>query len=669
MKNKKTKKPNKNFARGKSKKPNKGGRSAFSHKAGVRNEKHVDSNTVIKQGRIDYNARGYAFLVPNDNSGDVYISAENLNGAIHDDEVTIKIISSRRGAGEGEVIKIDRRLRENVVGRFIAVGESGGYIQPDDVHYPQSIYVPKSMSLNARHGEKVVAKLVTFLDRNMQAKIIEVLGYPSADVDVVSIIRAYNLYETFPRAVTTEAENLSREIDFSARRDFTRDFVITIDGDDSKDFDDAVSLVKTANGWRLSVHIADVSHYVKSGSKIDSEALKRGTSVYLCDRVLPMLPFRLSNDLCSLIENEPRLTLSLIINLSSSGEVLSHEICEGVIINKARLTYTQVADFLDGGLTCDKLKGALDMLSDMRTLALTLRQKRFERGNIEFDIPEVKITLDKNGKVIDVSKKQQLISHKIIEEFMLLANETVAKQFYDKKVPFVFRAHASPPPEKEESLKNFLHALNINFDSSGATPRDYAKLLSSVDESVASVVNRVTLRSMSKATYQPKNTGHFGLSADYYCHFTSPIRRYPDLMIHRIIKAYAHGGVASTKRYESEVGEVSKISSERERLAELAERKVDDLKKAEYMSDKIGEESCGIISGVTEWGIFVELDNGIEGLIRTEGLPYGNTEYVFNSDLIKLTSAKYTFKLGDALKIKVASVYGDKINFDFVSFI
>ena len=622
------------------------------------------------QGRIDASGKGFGFLIRDDGGEDVFIPARDMNTALGGDRVICERTGNSRGGGEARVIEIIERANESIVGTFHAEGNFG-VVVADNPRLGTDIFVKAERSGGARDGEKVVVKILSYPPlRRPDGEVIEVLGYPDeSGVDVLSIIRSYDLREEFPHAVTEEAAAVPDSVlpeMLEGRKDFRDELIITIDGDDSRDFDDAVTVRKLDNGqWRLGVHIADVAEYVRAGSKLDREAYSRGTSVYFPDRVLPMLPEKLSNGICSLNEGEDRLTLSVIMYIDNLGNVVRHKISEGVIRSAARMTYSNVAQILDGNEElCEKYAFLVPMLSEMKTLAELLRNKRTARGNIEFDIPECKIVLDEEGRVTDVARYTQLVSHKIIEEFMLACNEKVAERFVKEKAPFVFRAHAVPPAEKVQTLIGFASALGLTFHGNVNAPQsiDFARFLSSLDDKVAGVVNRVALRSMSKATYEPNNIGHFGLAAPYYCHFTSPIRRYPDLMIHRIIKDFLRGGDKVFKKYADTVAEVSKHSSDREKLAETAERKVDDLKKADYMRGKVGERYSGVISGVTEWGIFVELENTVEGLVRTENLP--GEGYVFNPDLFRLDSPMHTFKLGDELNIVVSKVTGDRVSFE-----
>lgn len=618
-------------------------------------------------GTLDGNPKGFAFFVSDLGGDDLFIPASRLNGAMHGDRVEVRLVpSNRRGSGEAEVVSVLSRGFTTVVGKY----ESSlkfGFVRPDNARISKDIYIPTERSMGAKSGQKVVCEIKDYpAGRSPIGAVCEILGYPDdKDVDVLSIIRSYGLRSQFPADVMKEAREKPQTVseeEMRGRRDFRGDAVITIDGDDSKDFDDAVSLSKSGANYRLSVHIADVTHYVKAGTKLDDEASERATSVYLCDRVLPMLPVELSNGICSLNEGEDRLTLSVIMDIDNVGNIVTSEVCEGVIRSRHRMTYAQAAAVVDGDEAVrEQFADVKDMLDEMYKLSQLLLLKRKKRGTIEFDLSESKIVMDENGKVVDVRRYPILKSNGMIEEFMLAANESVAEKFCKMKVPFVYRGHETPSAEKLQTLVNFLSALGITFrgDMNRPKPADFAALLSGVDDSVKAVVNRVTLRSMMKASYVPDNIGHFGLAAEFYCHFTSPIRRYPDLAIHRIIKDILHGG--NPKKYTNFVSDVSKHSSEREKLAESAERDVDDLKKAEFMSGKIGEKYDGVISGVTEWGVFVELENSVEGLVRTANLPDG--DYVYNRDLMRLDSSQNSYRIGDKMRIVVEGVDGSRINF------
>ncbi len=609
-------------------------------------------------GTIQGSGKGYAFFIPDDNSGDLFVPSGALNGAIHGDTVTAVRTGYRRGHGEAEVVKILKRGVINIVGVF-----DGKYVVCTE-RALGDVKADTHGGLVVRPGEKVVATLIKGSEP-LKCKITEVLGTQGdTEADIMGIIRGANLYETFPNRVEKEAFDLPDEVEpemITGRRDFRDDTVITIDGATSKDFDDAICVERTKKGYRLCVHIADVAEYVTECSKLDKEAAKRGTSVYFADRVLPMLPESLSNGICSLNEGVDRLTLSCIMEYNAEGEQINHTIVEGVIRSKARMTYDS-AEKIIGGDSDERAKYGViaDMLDVAAELARILNAKRMARGSVEFDIEESEIIMGEGGKVVDVKKRSRLFSHKLIEEFMLAANETVAEHFQKRKVPFVYRVHEIPPAEKVESLNDFLGPLGLKI-ADKPKPVDYAHLIENLDESVKGVVNRVALRSMSKAAYKPECLGHFGLAAEYYCHFTSPIRRYPDLVIHRIIKYILHGGKEADKKYGEFVRYAAIVSSEREKVADDAERKVDDLLKAKFMQDKIGEEFDAVISGVTEWGLFAELPNSVEGMIRVESLPGGG--YDFDPKRLLVKNQSRSFKLGDTVRIKVLAVNFDKVAF------
>lgn len=637
------------------------------HSCAAPMKKALNKNLIA--GKIDASGKGFGFLIRDDGGDDLFIAASDMNTALGGDSVLCEQVGYNRGAGEARVVQIVERANVNIVGTFRIDGNVGTVV-PDNSRLGSDIFIKSNNSMGARGGQKVVARILRYAPlRRPEGEVVEVLGYADDDgVNELSIIRSYDLHEEFPEAVINECRDIPDIVSKAVaakRKDYRDELIITIDGDDSRDFDDAVTLSRTKDGlYRLGVHIADVAEYVRRGTELDKEAFNRGTSVYFPSTVIPMLPLSLSNGICSLNEGEDRLTLSVIMYVDNLGNIVKHKIREGVIRSRARMTYSKVAAILDGDPElCARYEFLLPMLKLMKELAELLRNKRTARGNIEFDIPECKIVLDEHGKVTDIVKCRQLISHKIIEEFMLACNETVAEEFANLKAPFVFRAHAAPPAEKVQSLISFISALGLTFTGNINEPQsiDFARFLGGLDEKVSAVVNRVALRSMSKATYEPRNTGHFGLAAPFYCHFTSPIRRYPDLMIHRIIKDYMHNGDKAFKKYVDEVGEVSKHSSGREKIAEAAERKADDALKAEYMRSHVGEQYTGVISGVTEWGIFVELPNTVEGLIRTENLP--GEGYVFNPDTFRLDSPQRTFKLGDTLNVTVEKVVGDRVSF------
>ena len=611
-----------------------------------------------KEGILHGTGRGYMFFVPDDNSGDLFIAEDDLRGAMHGDRVIAKKISSHKGNGEGKVVKIIERTKSV----FVAIARKG-HCYPTEKGMPYSVSIIRENSVDYEEGDVVVARLL--FDEPRFCYVTERLGKSGiTDTDILAIIRSFALEETFPSYVMNEVASTPSVVtqnDLYERTDFRENTVITIDGAHSKDFDDAIEVVKKEDGYLLYVHIADVAHYVSANSKIDKEALKRGTSVYFADRVIPMLPEALSNGICSLNEGEDRLTLSVIMGFDNEGNRNSTKICEGVIRSKARMTYDEVNEILNGNETlCKKYAPIVEMLNNAKDLASILKENRINRGAVEFDLTETEFEFDKDKNVIGLHPLKRLISHSIIEEFMLSANEAVAYKFFKKGAPFVYRVHEAPPEEKVDALIEFLASLDIKFTKE-PTGADYARLLSKTDENLVSVVSRVALRSMSKADYRPDCKGHFGLSAQYYCHFTSPIRRYPDLAIHRIIKSSLKGQTLSV--YKDWVKTVSIKSSEREKVADEAERKVDDLLKAKFMKDKIGQEYDGIISGVTDRGLFVELENSVEGMVKVE---YMRGYYVYNEKLLTLSCGLKCFRLGDKVRIRVEAIDVDKIAFALV---
>ena len=637
-----------------------------------------DDNLI--KGVLQGNAKGFAFFIPEDSKiKDVFIAPKNLRGALHGDTVFVRLlIKGEELSDEGEVVDILKRGAENVVGTYKSSG-SFGFVIPDDRRFFKDVFIAGKKSLAAKEGQKVVAKITLYPkdNKNPEGEIIEILGFSvEHDVDVLSIIRSHNLYEEFEDEVLYQAKDVPSEVleDEIAKREDLRDITtITIDGFDAKDLDDAISIEENEDGtFRLGVHIADVTHYVKEDSALDKEALKRGTSVYFPDRVYPMLPKELSNGICSLNPKVNRLTLSVFINIARNGDIISHRITKGVIKTTERMTYSSVTKILEKDpQEVEKYKHIIKDLKNFEILARSLIRKRKLRGSIDMDLPEFKIIIGDDGNISEIVPYPRTISHRVIEEFMILANETVAEHVTKLQLPFIYRVHEKPSLEKVEDFKKFLLGFNLTLPgkSENTHPRDYAKLIDKMEnEPYFYVVNRVMLRTMMKAKYSGENVGHFGLSSKCYCHFTSPIRRYPDLMIHRIIK-YSIDGLLNPKkidRLKRKVAEYSYQSSERERVAELAERDVDDYYKTKYMKNHIGEEFDGIISSVKEFGFFVELSNTIEGLVKIDSLP--NDKYVYNEQKLTMSGKKNIFTIGDKVKIKVAGadMVMRKIDFELV---
>lgn len=615
-------------------------------------------NSKFLKGEVRANERGFAFVVTD--KGDFFIPPRCVNGALNGDTVIIEKIKSLKGStDEAQIVKILVRKNVKVVGTFD--GDNGyGFVIPDDKNLCIDVYIPIKKTMGAKKGDKVVALITEYPEkrRNPEGKIIEILGRKfDLKAEELSIIKSYDYELDFPEKVVKELEKVPSfvsESELIGRVDYTNDLIVTIDGEDSRDFDDAVCVKKHKNFYELGVHIADVSHYVNFNSSIGKEAFKRTTSVYFPERVIPMLPKKLSNGICSLNENELRLTLSVVMKINFSGEVIGFDINKGYIRSKKRLTYTEVQAVIDGeGVNLDK--ELIKSIKLMRELQLILTDKRNARGNIDLDVKESHISVDANGE-ISVEQRRSKQAYKVIEEFMIITNETVAEYIFYMNLPFIYRVHEKPSPEKTETFKNFLKILGITvkWNSETCHPKDYQTLLDLVrDKPMFTVVNKVMLRSMQKAKYSPENIGHFGLSSKCYTHFTSPIRRLPDLVIHKIIKSVLDGEDV-TKKYSSLVTEASNVSSINERKADEAERTMDDFYKCRYMKKFIGYEFDAVISGVTNFGVFVELENTVEGLVKVEKLPRGN--YQYDEKTFSLRSGKRSYTLGDSVKVVVLGV-------------
>lgn len=615
---------------------------------------------LILEGTIQGNERGYGFFIPDDkNIEDFFVSHGDLRGALHCDRVLAQCEYSGSDRTFAKVLKVLERGCPYVVGTYFST-KSGGFVQPDDKKFSNDVFIKGFKGLYAKSGDKVVCKIMAYPHRkNPEGIIVEILGRQFVrSAEVKSIIRAYNLQDDFSKQIKTTLKNFQQptEQDFANREDFRNLNCFTIDGEDSRDFDDAVSIKQLKNGFELGVHIADVSHYVKDGSILDQEAFKRGTSVYFPESVIPMLPEKLSNNLCSLMEGVDRLTLSCIMQIDNKGEVLFAQVKPSVINSKARLTYKQVQNMLDGNLQeIDKFSKVYDDIVLMDKLADIISAKRISNNYVDLDAKESAISVV-NGK-INVDFAPRYKAHCIIEEFMILANVSVAKLFTLQKLPFVYRIHEKPDENKYFDLIEFVKSLGVTVPfSEKISTKSYNDILEKCKDNKAySIINKVMIRSMQKAKYSKINKGHFGLNEELYCHFTSPIRRYPDLFVHRIIKDFlAKGEGFVNKKYSSVLDAVSNQSSETERNAMEAERAMEDYYKILYLSDYIGQEFDGIISGVTNFGIFVELQNSIEGLCKLETLP--GKHYDYNPQHLTLSNGRQTYKFGDSVKIKVAGI-------------
>ena len=626
----------------------------------------------LLKGTLTGNERGFAFFAPENSQrfeSDLFIPHKNLGGALHGDTVLVEHIFERSD-DEGRVIKILERGLTQVVGIFRR-NKKSGYLIPDEKRFATEIYIPLSTCFNIPSGVKAVAKITSYpYGKAPGGEIVEVLGEEDDFfAEELSIIRSYNLREEFPAAVEKEANKQANrkitEEDLRARRDFRDKLIVTIDGEDTRDIDDAISLEKAGDDYLLGVHIADVTHYVGYRSILDEEAFERGTSVYFPDRVLPMLPRALSNGICSLNEGEDRLTLSCLMRVNKKGVVVSSEIVEGIIRSAHKMTYTEVTAILDGDKEITQkyadVKDMVVLFKELTDILLTMRDKK---GSISLDVKEAKIILDNDE--IKIPDYQRVFAYQIIEAFMVLANETVAEYMHGIEAPFVYRVHEKPNEEKATTFRAFAQTLGLNarFSVDDVKPYDYQKLLKSAEGlPTYSVLNRVMLRSMQKAKYSPENLGHFGLASGCYCHFTSPIRRYPDLCIHRIIKEVINGGYArALEVYGEFVERAADQSSDRERKATDAERDVDDLYMTMYMSERIGEEYDAVISGVTSFGLFAELPNTVEGFIPMESL-YGT--YKYDADRFCIVGEFGTYSISEEIRIKVIDVDFDRRRTEF----
>lgn len=627
-------------------------------------------------GKFVSHRKGFGFVESDEEyTQDLFIPADNVNTAMHNDRVIAEIVTpatdDRRA--EGKIIKVVKREVTEVVGLF-QPSKNFGFVVPDNKKFNQDIYIPKKFFSGAKENDKVVVEITVWPseDRKPEGKIIEVLGQKGErGVEIDSIVKAHGLPEEFPKKVLDEAEFVAVPIpeEEIQRRFDIRDLkTFTIDGEDAKDLDDAVSIEKLPNGnFKLGVHIADVTHYVREKSKLDKEALKRATSVYLVDKVIPMLPKTLSNGMCSLNPFEDKLTLSIFMEINDKGEVVKHDIHESVINSKARMTYTEVSDILekDDPLLKKTFSHMVDEFKMSEELARILMKRRERRGSIDFDFPEAKIILNKDGEVVDIKHYERRISNRIIEEFMLISNETIAEHYFWLGLPFVYRVHETPSAEKMEQLSKFV--ATFGYTIKGDLEDVHPKALQAIVENIKGkreeeAISTILLRSLKQARYEPTCLGHFGLAAKYYCHFTSPIRRYPDLQIHRIIKEQLNNKINQKRQDQlSNIVEyASTQSSERERAAELAERDVHDYYKACYMADKVGQEFEGTISSVTNFGMFVELENTIEGLVRLANM--ADDYYIYDDMTYTIIGerTKKTFRIGDPVRIRV-----DRVNVDF----
>ena len=640
-----------------------------------KNEKlFLSSAKNLIKGTINGNSRGFAFCIPEDDTkDDVFIAGVNLRDALHGDTVLISTKSGHEGKTEGVVEKILERGIKTVVGT-IQVFQKFAFVVPDNKKILKDVYIKKGFELGAKNGDKVFVRITSYDGRNLTGSVIEILGRGEGNVntDVLSIVRSYELIEEFSKPLLDMCKRMPQSVDankYPNRLDLRNEIIFTIDGDDTKDFDDAVSLVKDGENYVLGVHIADVGEYVKRDSLLDEEAFERGTSVYFPNSVLPMLPKELSNGICSLNPNEDRLTLSCIVKIDKDGKILNHKICESIICSNERMTYKNVTKIIEGDKElCERYKKIVPTLNLMAELNSKLENVRKLRGEIDFDLPEAKIILDDKLEVVELSKKPRTVSERLIESFMLVANEVVAEHFKKLGIPFVYRIHEVPTTDKIKAFNDFAGAMNyhLSYEGTEIKPIDIQKFMAKIeDDEKRKIINSVLLRSMQKAKYSSQCLGHFGLAAKYYCHFTSPIRRYPDLTIHRIIKDHLNNRLneKSLRELKEFVIKSSAKSSEREVLAQRAERDVDDYFKCRYMRNRVGEEFDATISSVTNFGFFVELENTVEGLVSVATLK--GSAYEYNEKSLVLSNGIRRFRIGDKVRVKITNVNLAERNIDF----
>lgn len=638
------------------------------------------------EGIFRANEKGYGFVEAEGMEEDLFIPSGSVNKALNGDTVQVVIFKKKEGTkrAEAKVVKIVKRDKETVVGIF-QKSKNFGFVVPDDKKFGTDIFISKSKCKEAKNNDKVVAKILKYPEngKNAEGEIIEILGNVNqAGVDMLSVIKEFDLPNEFPSFVKEEAESIPQEInqeDIKSRKDLRDNIIFTIDGEDAKDLDDAVCVSKNEDGnYVLDVHIADVSYYVKEDSKLDKEAIKRGTSVYMFDRVIPMLPFELSNGICSLNAGKDRFALSCSMEIDSKGNVISSEVYKSVIKVTERMTYTNVNKIINNEdeEVLSKYSKYITNFKLMEELAIILKNRRLQAGYLNLDIPESKIILDENGRVIDVKKYETTFANEIIEQFMLTANETIAEKFYWLDAPFIYRVHEEPDYDKIQETNKFLFNIGekIKANKDNIRPRAFSDVLEKLKGTeYEKVISTLILRTLKIAKYENENKGHFGIASKYYCHFTSPIRRYPDLFIHRVISEYLSNNynLSETRiaELENKAKKYAESSSETEKIATKAERDAEDIKKAEFMENKIGEEYIGIVSSITSFGMFVELENTVEGLIRFENM--GNEYFIYDENRKQLIGERTNriFKIGDQVEIRVieANKMLRKVAFELVS--
>ena len=629
--------------------------------------KYIKGEAKHLRGIFQANARGFGFVTVEGEPEDIFIGEEDMGGAMQGDEVEVAITKAPEGRRrEGKILKIVNRGTQRLVGYYQS-RKNFGFVVPDNERILQDIFVPAEQSKGAVTGHKVVVELTSYGGerKKPEGRIVEILGHANdPGVDILSIVKAYDLPIEFPEKVLNQAERVAKPVtgaDMAGRKDVRDWQTVTIDGEDAKDLDDAITLTKEGDNYILGVHIADVTNYVQENSALDREALKRGTSVYLADRVIPMLPHVLSNGMCSLNAGEDRLALSCIMTVDSKGNVIDHQIAETVVNVDERMSYTSVKKILEehDEEECRRYQTLIPMFELMKELSEILRNRRHKRGAIDFDFPESKMVLDEDGTPLEIKAYDRNVATKIIEDFMLLANETVAEEYFWQEIPFVYRVHEAPDEEKMKKLITFIQNFGYTMHvpkGREIRPKEVQKLLDKIEGSQEeAMISRLTLRSMKQAKYSPDNDGHFGLATKYYTHFTSPIRRYPDLQIHRIIKDNLRGRMTESRRdhYAKILTEVTMQASSLERRADEAERETVKLKKVQYMKKFYGEEFEGVISGITKWGLYVELPNTVEGLVHVANMMDDHYDYDETHFQMVGTHTGKRYELGQKVKVRV----------------
>lgn len=632
----------------------------------------------LRKGVMRTNKKGFGFVEVDNMDDDIYVAQENMNGAIHDDIVLVEITSKMNlDRLEGRILKVVKRQVQRYIGEITFDEKGKGHIKLDDNKIKLNIEIPKENSLNAVDGHKVVVELVKKMNNNLryEGKVVEIIGHKNdPGVDILSIIYKYNINTVFPDDVKEEVANINMEVlpnEYHGRRDLRDQMIFTIDGDDTKDIDDAISIEKFANGhYKLGVHIADVSYYVKEGSPLDNEAMERGTSVYLVDRVIPMLPHELSNGICSLNPNVDRLAISCVMEFDSTGKQLDYEIFPSVIRSRIQMTYKKVNSILEKNVVPEGYEPYAETLRQMSELATILRKAKVKRGYINFDIDEAKILVDENCKPTEITVRERGVGENLIEDFMIAANECVATHIYFMNLPFIYRVHEVPKEEKIRSFLGFVSNLGYSVpgDIKDTKPTTMQRILKSLeDKPEYKILSSLLLRCMQKAVYKPVNLGHYGLASSCYTHFTSPIRRYPDTTVHRLLRTYLFDNKidnSTIHKWEEKLVYIADHSSDRERASVDCEREVEDMKMAEYMESHIGEEFDGMISSVTSFGMFVELDNLIEGLVPLRDMP---DFFVYDEEKMTLTGEKSHVKytIGERVRVKVVRASKEDKTIDF----